>query len=80
MVKHEFNENVYSQPEKSDINRLAQSERVKKSTKRQSIQIKNYLNNRRSVKIQHEYGKMHPLKQSLLGGGGGAAAGATYGI
>ena len=57
---------------KDDQNRLAKSERVKKTTK--NVTIQNYLNNRRSVKIQ--FSKKHPLKQSLLGSSAGTAAGA----
>ena len=62
MVKEEFSDNIAS---KNLPNRLAQSERVKKTTK--TVTIQNYLNNRRSVKIH--YSKQHPLKQGLLQSG-----------
>ena len=70
VVKEEFKEN--EKPKLIEANRLAQSERVKSSTK--TISIHNYLNNRRSVKIA--FSAKHPLKQSLLGSSSGLAAGA----
>ena len=69
VVQEEFKEGYLPKPLD---NRLAKSDKVKKTTK--TISINNYLNNRRSVKIA--FSAKHPLKQSLLGSSDGMAAGA----